>query len=378
MLLATVAVAQAPADGKPATSNVRGADYPRISADGRVTFRVVAPTAQKVQVQPGAAAGADSGLGKGPYDMVRDKDGVWTVTTPPSVPGPHYYWLLVDGVAVNDPSSETFFGYNKQTSAVEVPEPGVDFADVKPVPHGDVRMRWYQSRVTGAWRRAMVYTPPDYDTNTGARYPVLYLQHGGGEDETGWVKQGKVNFILDNLIAANKAVPMIVVMDNGYASRPGAAPPAQGEDSKPGNPFEQVMTTELIPMIDASFRTRAEREHRAISGLSRGSGQALQIGFAHLDKFAWLGAFSTGALRDADPKTAYGGVFANAAEFDRKVRLLWLGAGTKELHYGWVKPFHEKLLAMGIRNDFYASPGTTHEWLTWRRDLNEFAPKLFR
>lgn len=377
VLLAAIAVAQTPADSRPAISNVRGAEYPRVSADRRVSFRLVAPTAQKVQVQPGPAGGVDNGMGKGPYDMVRDQDGAWTVTTPPVVPGLHYYWLLVDGVEVNDPSSETYFGYNKQTSAVEVPDSGADFYHAKAVPHGEVRMRWYYSRVTASWRRAMVYTPPDYDRNARIRYPVLYLQHGGGEDETGWVKQGNANFILDNLIAAGKAVPMIVVMDNGYASKAGVPLNIQG-DNQPGNPFEAVMMNDLIPMIDAGYRTQADREHRAISGLSRGSGQALQIGFAHLDKFAWLGAFSCGALRDVDPRKAYGGVFNDAAAFNKQVHLLWLGAGTAEAHYTWVKPFHEQLDQLGVRNDFYASPGTSHEWLTWRRDLNEFAPKLFR
>ena len=214
--------------------------------------------------------------------------------------------------------------------------------------------------------------------DASVRYPVLYLQHGGGEDETGWVKQGRVNFILDNLIAGKKAVPMIIAMDAGYATKPGAPPAGQGAGYQPGNPFEEVMINDIVPMIDANFRTIADRDHRAISGLSMGSGQALQIGFAHLDKFGWLGAFSCGALKDVDPTKVYGGIFNDAAAFAKKVHLLWLGAGTKELHYGWVKPFHEKLLQMGIKNDFYASPGTSHEWLTWRRDLNEFAPKLFR
>ena len=207
-------------ESKPATSNVPRAEYPRIHADQRVTFRLKAPEAKSVKVQPG---GADSGLGKGPYDMQRSDDGNWTVTTPRAVPGFHYYWLVVDGVAMNDPGSETFFGYGKPTSGVEVPEPGADYYDVKDVPHGEVRSLWYHSKVTGAVRRAMVYTPPGYDADAGTRYPVLYLQHGAGEDERGWTTQGRANFILDNLIAAGAAAPMIVVMDNGYAARSGAA-----------------------------------------------------------------------------------------------------------------------------------------------------------
>ncbi len=361
------------ADGaQPAVTNVRGAEFPRVCPDGRVTFRVNAPTAQKVQVQPGAGGGVDGGMGTGPSDMVRDAQGFWTVTTPPGVPGFHYYWLLVDGVPVNDPSSETFFGYNKQTSGVEIPEPGVDFHHAKDVPHGQVRMHWYRSKVTGAMRRAMVYTPPGYESNQRTRYPVLYLQHGGGEDETGWVKQGNANFILDNLIAAKQAVPMIVVMDCGYAPMPGKTP---GETLEM---FEQVMIDDLMPIIDAGYRTLTDRQQRAIAGLSRGSGQAVQIGLTHLDRFAWIGAFSSGALRDLDVAKAYGGVFNDVARFNSRVRLLWLSAGTAEAHYTWVKPLHDKLLGMGIKNEFYTSQGTAHEWQTWRRSLHEFAPLLFR
>ena len=205
-------------DTRPATSNVPRAEYPRVQPDGRVTFRLKAPDARKVQAQPG---GADNGLGKGPFDMERGDDGTWSVTTPPAVPGFHYYWLVVDGVAVNDPGSETFFGYGKPTSGVEVPEKGVDFYDINEVPHGEVRALWYHSKVTGKARRAFVYTPPGYDAAGGTRYPVLYLQHGAGEDERGWTAQGRANFILDNLIAAKNAKPMIVVMDNGYADRVG-------------------------------------------------------------------------------------------------------------------------------------------------------------
>ncbi len=360
-------------DSRPATSNVRGAEYPRVHGDGRVTFRIAAPTATKVQVQPGAGGGVDGGMGKGPYDMVRDKDGVWMVTTPPAVPGFHYYWLLVDGVPVNDPSSDTFFGYNKQTSGIEIPERGVDFDHAKDVPHGNVRMNWYRSKVTGELRRAMVYTPPGYDRNASTRYPVLYLQHGGGEDETGWVKQGRVNFILDNLIAAKKAAPMIVVMNSGVARKAGAAASDQQADA-----FGEVLMSDVIPMIDASYRTIADQPHRAIAGLSMGSGQALQIGLTHPESFGSVGAFSCGALREADPAKAYGGVFNDVAKFNKTFRLLFLSAGTAEAHYTWVKPFHERLDSMGIRNQFYTSPDTAHEWQTWRKSLYDFAPRLFK
>ncbi len=294
--------AQAADDSRPATSNVPGSQYPRIHSDLRVTFRVNAPEARKVQVKPGG-----DGLGKGPYDMVRDEKGIWTVTTPPAVPGFHYYFLLVDGFQCNDPGSQTYFGWNTETSGVEVPD-SVDFYTPKEVPHGDVRARWYLSKTTGQWRQAQVYTPPQYDKSPSKRYPVLYLQHGSGENETSWVKQGRVSFILDNLIAARSAVPMIVVMENGMvATKPGAAPPeatGAGRGAPRGNAaFEEVVMDDLIPMIDATYRTAANREQRAIAGLSMGAGQAMQIGLGHLDQFAYIGSFS-GGVRSHRPENS--------------------------------------------------------------------------
>src|SRR5262245_29561715 len=232
-LAAALSMAQAPADdSKPASSNVLNAQYPRVHADGRVSFRITAPNAQKVQLQPG---GADNGLGKGPIDMTRDEKGVWLVTLPPAVPGFHYYWFLVDGLIVNDTGSEAFFGWSRESSGVEVPEAGADFYSLKDVPHGEVRLRHYLSKVTGAWRRAYVYTPPGYEADSKTRYPVLYLQHGAGENATSWTKQGRAHLILDNLIAAGKAKPMIVVMDTGYATRPDATP-VQGPTGNPQIP----------------------------------------------------------------------------------------------------------------------------------------------
>ena len=210
----------------------------------------------------------------------------------------------------------------------------VDFYEPKEVQHGEVRSRWYLSKTTGQWRRANIYTPPGYDTSGTKRYPVLYLQHGSGENETSWVKQGRVSFILDNLIAAKKAVPMIIVMENGMvAAKPGPPPPeaaGAGRGAPRGNAaFEEVVMGDLIPMIDATYRTLPTREQRAIAGLSMGAGQAMQIGLGHLDQFAYIGSFS-GGVRANDPKTAYNGVFADAPAFRKKVKLLWLGAGTAE------------------------------------------------
>ncbi len=297
-------------ESKPATSNVPGQQYPRIDSELRGEFRVSAPNARKVQVSIGAT-----------YDMIKDDKGVWTVTTKPLVPGFHYYYLIIDGVMVSDPASEGFFGVAKMSSGIEVPEKGVDYYGAKDVPHGEVRSRVYYSKTTGAWRRCFVYTPPDYDTNPGARYPVLYLQHGWGEDERGWPVQGRVNFILDNLIAAGKTKAMIIVMDNGSAGmfRPGsrgrstglsgseprpAASDAQAPRpaDRPGgrggpdmsNVFERVVINDLIPMIDSTYRTIADREHRAIAGLSMGGMQAFNIALNNLDKFVYIGGFSGG------------------------------------------------------------------------------------
>jgi enterochelin esterase-like enzyme len=373
---------QADDDGKPATSNVPRAQHPRVHADRRVTFRIKAVDAKQIQVQPG---GADNGLGKGPFPMERDGESNWTCTTPPAVPGFHYYWLLVDGVAVNDPGSETFFGYGKPTSGVEVPEKEVDFHDVKDVPHGEVRALWYHSRVTGSPRRAFIYTPPGYDADPGRRYPVLYLQHGAGEDERGWTNQGRANFVLDNLIAAGKAKPMIVVMDNGYAIKPTPPPAPTAGSTQPAAPrfdfrgFEEVLLNELIPKVDATYRTIADRDHRAMAGLSMGGMQTLQIAPSHLDIFSYIGSFSGPPLNGFDPATSYNSAFKDAAAFNSKARLLWLGAGSGEERFATaIKSMHTKLDAAGIKHVVFESPGTAHEWQTWRRSLYDFAPRLFR
>ncbi len=367
------------ADGKrdqsqPASTNVNSA-YPRIHPDLRVTLRLRAPDAKSVRVV------GNFGLGKGgPWEMKRGEDGVWTVTTPPVIPGFHYYKLSVDGVEVNDPASDTFFGTGRPTSGIEIPEKGVDFYHARDVPHGEVRSRWYRSKVTGQTRHIMVYTPPGYDSDSKKRYPVLYLQHGGGEDETGWTRQGHVNFILDNLIAAGKARPMIVVMEKGYARRAGEAARPAGRGRGDGGAFEDVVLKDLVPLIDSTYRTVAHREQRAIAGLSMGAGQALRIGLAHLDTFSAVGAFS-GAGR-VDMKTAYGGVFADPAAFDRKVSLLYLHAGTVSLdariHKG-AKALYESLEEAGIKNVvFRDAKGFAHEWQTWRYALHDFAPRLFQ
>jgi enterochelin esterase-like enzyme len=370
-------LAQPAGDSKPVDSNVMGAAYPRIDSENRATFQLRAPDAQKVQVQ----------VYHGRYDMTRGAAGVWSVTTPPLIPGFHYYSLAVDGVAVNDPGSHTFFGTSIDSSGIEVPEKWVDYYSYKDVPHGDVRIHPYFSKITGQWRRCFIYTPPGYDRKANARYPVLYLQHGSGEDETGWTFQGRANLILDNLIAEKKAVPMIIVMDNGYASKPGSeqtqggGQPGRGAGS---SAFTEVMISEIIPMVDSNFRTVADRKHRAMAGLSMGGNQTFQVTIPNLDKFAYIGSFSgtmnglsTNAL---DPATAFNGSFKDGKRFNTQVKLLWIGMGTEEPDPfpAAIGAFRAMLEKAGIHYVFFSSPGTAHEWLTWRRDLNDFAPRLFR
>ena len=388
LLFASFCCAQEPVNYQPAETNVWGAQYPQVGSDGSVQIRIKAPEATKVRLN----------FWSGPkMDMEKQSDGFWTVTTPPLVPGLHYYTLNIDGAEVADPGSHSFFGGGKDASMVEVPEAGSTYYLPQDVPHGAVREIWYHSKVTGTWRHAMMYLPPDYDTNIKARYPVLYLQHGGGEDETGWIRQGRANFILDNLIAAGKSKPMIIVMAYGYARRAGATPPDLTGRSF-GSPefrkamqemmsaFEDDMTQALIPFVDSHFRTIADRDHRAMAGLSMGGMQTFMITFNHLDMFSYIGGFSGaggGFLmgnQKFDPKTAYDGAMADPAAFAKRVHLLWMGVGTKEperMRQGLLS-FHKSLEEANIKHIFYESPGTDHEWQTWRRDLNDFAPRLFR
>jgi len=364
---------------KTAASNIMGSDFPKISLDKSVYVRLRAPEAIKVQVQGG------DGFCPKPLDLVRDTAGNWNAIVPSAGPGFHYYWFTVDGVRVNDPGSDTYHGYGRPTGGIEIPADGEDFFTAKNVPHGDVREHWYYSEITGKWRRAFVYTPPEYDKNPGKRYPVLYLLHGAGENERGWSKQGHMNFILDNLIAGKRAVPMIVVMDNGYATAKDAPAAPAGfsmrDMTKMAETLEQVYVREIIPNIDLSYRTIPKREDRAMAGLSMGGLQTMLIGMNHLELFSYYGFFSgaiIGGIMD-DPKTAFNGAFADAASFNKKVKLMWFGAGAGETQFvKMVEDTKTKLEDLGIQPITYISPGTFHEWHTWRRHLNEFAPLLFR
>jgi enterochelin esterase-like enzyme len=295
------------------------------------------------------------------------------------VVGFHYYFLLVDGFSVIDPMSCTFFGCSRMASGIEVPEGKEgDYYRVQNVPHGQVRTCTYYAESQQRFRRCVVYTPAEYEKNTKKRYPVLYLQHGMGEDETGWITQGFMYNILDNQIAEGKCVPMIVVMESGdieVGFRPRPGKDVDAERNLYGSAFATLMINDLIPMIDETFRTYTDREHRAMAGLSWGGKQTFDITLTNLDKFSYIGGFS-GAIFGLDVKDAFNGVFADADSFNKKVHYLFLGCGTEE-NMG-TKQLVESLRDMNIRVDFYESQGTAHEWLTWRRCLNEFIPHLFR
>jgi hypothetical protein len=409
--------ASAPAvPAHPSPYNLSGVQYPRIEADSRVTFHFNAPTAQKVQVAL-VTSGSNS-LNPLPYDMVKGEDGVWTYTTKePQSPGYHNYWMLVDGAIVVDPGTNAFIGYSHMCNGFEIPEPGVTYYEQKNVPHGNVLIKNYFAKSINSWRRIFVYAPPDYEKNASARFPVLYLQHGGGEDERVWIEMGRTNVILDNLLAEGKVKPMIVVMETSYLPATGGVPAGPAPGTAPGagagrgfggfggpggGPYGQLMVNDLIPWVDSNFRTLADRDHRAMAGLSMGGMQTASVTMANLDKFAHIGLFSGGAAIGFGPgfpgktppgapaaagpaafdiKTIYSGAMANPAEFNKKVKVLFMSFGSEpplENPEG-LKKHQEQLVAAGITNSYvYISPGTSHEWQSWRRSLYVFAPLLFR
>ncbi len=372
--IAPAQTAPAVEDFKPASSNQGGKEYPQVNSERRARFRIVAPQAQSVRVPEW-----------GGITLTKGEDGAWVGTTRPLDEGFHYYRINIDGADVPDPGSKSFYGAGRWGSAIEIPAQDEDSYAVKDVPHGQLRQSLYFSRSTNTTRRCFVYTPPDYDKDTGARYPVLYLQHGAFEDETGWGNQGRATLIMDNLIAEGKCRPFIIVMDNGgnnFASGPRrTAPPAPGGASGagrvPGRPrfdfsaFAKIMTDELIPFIDANYRTLADQPHRAMAGLSMGGGQTRQITLANLDKFSHIGLFSGGSIAANDP------ALADPAAFKQKVKVLFVSYGSKE-NTAAAKANHEALEKLGIKNTYYESPNTAHEWQTWRRSLYQFAPLLFQ
>ncbi|QIA08076.1 alpha/beta hydrolase-fold protein [Draconibacterium halophilum] len=356
-------------DFQPSSVNQPGKQYPQVNSEGRVRAQISAPEANNVRLDIGGVK----------YEMVKDENGVWTGESEPQDVGFHYYQLNVDGASVPDPGTKYFYGAGRWGSGIEIPADDSNIYALKDVPHGLVSEQTYFSEITQSFRRCFVYTPAEYAENPEKRYPVLYLQHGSFEDETGWPGQGHANRILDNLITANKAVPMIIVMDNGYAYKPQTS-----GGGRPAMVFEEVMLNEIIPMIDKRFRTIADREHRAIAGLSMGANQTMRICMNNLDKFAYYGGFSgTSNYPSSDEinvETFLNGAFKNGKSVNDQIKVFWLGLGTKEPEPfpGSVGAFRNMLEKQGIDYVYYESPETAHEWQTWRRSLHQYAQLLFK
>jgi enterochelin esterase-like enzyme len=365
-------------DFKPSSVNQPGKEYPQVNSEGRVRVQMSVPEAKWVQLDIGAVK----------YDLTKDENGIWTGESAPQDEGFHYYQLNIDGASVPDPNSMYFYGAGRWGSGIEVPAKDKDFYALKNIPHGQVREHIYFSKSNNSMRRCFVYTPPEYDKDLTKRYPVLYLQHGGGEDETGWSGQGRANLIMDNLIAEGKAKPFIIVMDNGTwrmpkkestipqdtaqrEERPRTWPPQGWADS-----FMKTMLEDIIPMIDSSYRTVADQEHRAMAGLSMGGMQTRIITLANPDVFSHVGMFSGGSIGLEDVN--------NSPEFKEKVKLVFISYGSRELEnprkgpWGDPRENTKALKEAGMNTHFYVSPQTAHEWQSWRRGLHEFAPLLFK
>ena len=360
---------EVPADAFIAETTIEGNQFPKVDKQNRAYFYINAPQARKVVVD----------ICSKKYDMQPDGKGGFMAVTDPLPVGFHYYFMNVDGINFIDPATETYFGCNRESGGIEIPE-GPEGDYYRPqlgVPAGCVRSIYYFSKEQNKWRHAMVYTPAEYDNakNAKKRYPVLYLQHGMGEGETSWTLQGKMQHIMDNSIAKGEAVPMIVVMESGDIKAPfGGGSNRQGMSTY-GNSFYPVLLNDLIPYIDQNFRTKSDRENRAMAGLSWGGHQTFDIVLNNLDKFAWMGTFS-GAIFGLDVKTAYNGVFANADEFNKKIHYMYMNWGSED----FIKSgdIVKQLRELGVKVDSSESAGTAHEFLTWRRGLHEFIPHLFK
>ena len=360
---------EVPADAFIAETTIEGNQFPKVDKQNRAYFYINAPQARKVVVD----------ICSKKYDMQPDGKGGFMAVTDPLPVGFHYYFMNIDGVNFIDPATETFFGCNRESGGIEIPEgpEGDYYRPQQGVPAGCVRSIYYFSKEQNKWRHAMVYTPAEYEIakNAKKRYPVLYLQHGMGEGETSWTLQGKMQHIMDNSIAKGEAVPMIVVMESGDIKAPfGGGSNRQGMSTY-GNSFYPVLLNDLIPYIDQNFRTKSDRENRAMAGLSWGGHQTFDIVLNNLDKFAWMGTFS-GAIFGLDVKTAYNGVFANADEFNKKIHYMYMNWGSED----FIKSgdIVKQLRELGVKVDSSESAGTAHEFLTWRRGLHEFIPHLFK
>lgn len=348
--------------GRPTETNIRSAKYPQILPNGQAVFRIKAPEAAKVQLD----------LGK-KYDMVKNAEGVWETTTDSLSEGFHYYSLIIDGVAVADLASESFYGMGRMASGIEVPFKGDDYYTVKNVPHGDIRIKRYYSNVTHGWRDFYMYTPPGYDQNPSENYPVLYILHGGGEDQRGWATQGKTDLIIDNLISQKKAVPMLVVMVDGNM-------PSKGFGEEALRLFENELKQAVVPFVEKNYRVKTDANSRALAGLSMGGLQTLHAGIQNTEMFAYLGAFSSGWWANqpalSDPQYAF--MKENAIRINGNLKQFWISQGGKE-DIAWqncqimLKKFDE----MKIKYTYSEYPGG-HTWPVWRNNLYNFAQLLFK
>jgi enterochelin esterase family protein len=385
-------------DFKVTPTTQQGKQYPQVNSEGRVRTSISAPDAKKVQIDIGAVK----------YDLVKDENGVWTGESAPQDVGFHYYQLNIDGASVPDPGSLYYYGASRWGSGIEVPSEDQDFFALKNVPHGNLRETYYYSKTSDSNRRVYIYTPPGYEEGN-KKYPVLYLQHGMGENETGWGNQGHANLIMDNLIAEGKAVPFIIVMENSAISfgggprppRPAAAerpagapgqqaapqgppppPPAGGEGAPrrggfggPGGfnmagQFGTILTDDLIPFIESNYRVIGDQEHRAMAGLSMGGMQTRSIVIANPSLFSHVGMFSSGTFTPNE--------IEDIDAFKKNVKVVFMSFGGKEGGAARIGDAAEEWNKIGIKGVSYVSPETAHEWHSWRRSLYQFAPLLFR
>jgi enterochelin esterase-like enzyme len=349
--------------GIPPSSNIRGVKYPQILPDSRAIFRVKAPDAQKVQLD----------LVK-KYDMVKNSEGIWEVTTDSLSEGFHYYSLLVDGMALVDPASETFYGMGRMASGIEVPFKGDGYYAEKDVPRGEICIKRYFSTVFNSWRQFYIYKPAGYDININEKYPVLYILHGGGEDERGWATQGKTDLILDNLIAANKAKPMLIVMPDGNVT-------GQGFGENTLRMFERELKQSIIPFVEKNYRAETGLKSRALAGLSMGGIQTLYVGINNTELFSYLGVFSSGWIMPAQNDLAnkqYEFMKANNDKIKNNLNLLWIGVGGKEdIAYNNCQALLKKLDELKVKYIYSEYPGG-HTWPVWRNNLYNFAQLLFK
>ena len=352
-------------------TNINRNSYPRVLADNSVMFRVQAPQAQNVQID----------LGGTKYDMTKGENGAWTVTTKPQVPGFHYYNLFIDNVSVADPASRSFYGCSRWSSAIEIPESGMDDFEVQDVPHGEVNTVYYYSKVEEAWRPLMVYTPAGY--NEGKKdYPVVYIQHGGGEDHRGWMEQGRTAQIMDNLIAAGKAVPMIIVSSNSNVqSRNGGM--GGGYSWQGMQTFRSELIDNVIPFVEKTYRVKKDRKSRAMCGLSMGGGQAFYIGLRDPEVFANVGVFSTGMFggiqgaSNFDLEAECPGILTDTKNFNKQFDVFFLSCGEQDPRIEHTRNIVRKMQDGGVEVKFNSYPGD-HEWQVWRKSLHEFSQYLFK